>query len=278
MIRASNNINTQELFRKLKFLKVVPLLILLLRQSNAFSQSTTVHDYNQLGWYQLNVNVDFPKHWGWHGDYNQRYERIGKDLFQRLFRTGIVYKHNEAVQFHVGYVWVENQSYGDFPMDTEGFRFNEHRTYQSVYFQHKQGPIEIRHRVIAEQRWLERKPTNGQEKADQYNFANRARYQLRLQHSFRKSLEVRKFPFIAIYDELLVSFGKSIKDKNFDQNRIGFLAGYKFNKSSQLEIGYIFIKQQLQRKYQNKDIMLHNNVFQVNLISTISTGQKKAGI
>lgn len=277
IIRASKYSNTQELFRKLKILKVAPLLIFLLRQGNAFSQSATVHDYNQLGWYQLNVNIDFHKHWGWHGDYNQRYEKIGKDLFQRLFRTGVVYKPNEALQFHAGYVWVENQSYGDFPMDTQGFRFNEHRIYQSAYFQHKTGHLELRHRVVAEQRWLERKLTNGQDKAEQYSFANRARYQLRLQYSFRKSLSVRKYPFIAAYDEVLVSFGKSIKNKNFDQNRIGFLAGYKFNKSSQLEIGYIYIKQQLQRKYQDKDIMLHNNVFQLNLISTISVGQKKSG-
>jgi len=277
MIRASKNTNTQELFRKLKLLKVAPVLIFLLRQSNAFSQGTTVHDHNQLGWYQLNVNIDFHKNWGWHGDYNQRYTHIGKDLFQRLFRTAIVYKANESMQFYAGYVWVENQSYGAFPMDTQGFRFNEHRIYQSVYFQHKQGPLEFRHRVIAEQRWLERKPTSSQEKAAQYSFANRARYQLRLQYSFRKSPAVRKYPFIAAYDELLLSFGKSIKDKNFDQNRIGFLAGYKFNKNSQIEMGYIYINQQLQRKYLDKDIMLHNNVFQLNLISTISAGQKKSG-
>lgn len=277
LIRALQYSYTRNFFRKLKFLRVVPLLIFLLGQNKSFSQSTTVHDYNQLGWYQLRVNIDFHKHWGWHGDYNQRYEGVGKELFQRLLRTGVVYKHNESFHIHVGYVWVENQSYGDFPIDTQGFRFNEHRIYQSAYFKHKAGPLEIRHRIVAEQRWLERKLTNGQDKADQYSFANRARYQLRLQYSFRKSMSVGKYPFIAAYDEVLVSFGKSVKDNNFDQNRIGFLAGYRFNRSTQLEIGYIYINQQLQRKYMGKDIMLHNNVLQLNLISTISVSQKKSG-
>lgn len=47
-----------------------------------------------------------------------------------------------------------------------------------------------------------------------------------------------KTPYIALYDEVFVGFGKNVNENIFDQNRLGILLGYKLNNSFRIEAGY----------------------------------------
>ena len=52
----------------------------------------------------------------------------------------------------------------------------------------------------------------------------------------------------------------------FDQNRIMFLLGYKFNKKFKLEAGYLNVIQQLGREVNGSNVFQHNNGLLVNTV------------
>lgn len=243
----------------------------------SIAQSKGLRDHNQIGWYQINTATNLGAKWGIHVDYNQRYEPLSNDLFQRLIRVGVNYKPTSSWHFRTGYVWVENIPYGDYPANSEGYKTNEHRTFQMAAVKHLITKLEIRHRLVAEQRWLERNPVAGSGNSNGYQYANRARYQLKTQLPFKWKANQRSFPYVQAYDEVMISFGKNITSNHYDQNRVGVLAGYYFSRQLQLETGIIYIHQQLQRKVNNQTVYLHNTGLQINLYAQLDAGKKVKG-
>ena len=239
----------------------------ILSPSVSSAQTSGLRDHNSIGWYQLNTTTNLGNRWGLHLDYNQRYAPFSGSLFQRLIRTGVNFKPNNKWHFRAGYAWVENRPYGDFPFNTEGLFTNEHRTYQMAAYRHQWSRIDIRHRVMTEQRWLER--TNS------YQYANRVRYQVKAQLPITWKSRQNSYPYLQVYDEIMVAFGKNVPTNRYDQNRLGILAGFHFSKNCQLEAGVIHIHQQLQRKQNNQSIFLHNTGLQANLYVQVN-GYKKA--
>ncbi len=237
------------------------------------AQSGKLHDYNSIGWYQLNLTTNLGPKWGLHVDYNQRYEPLQKELFQRLIRAGVNFKPSSAWHFRTGYAWVENIPYGNFPSNSEGLKSNEHRLYQMIAYKHLAGNIEFRHRVMTEQRWLERTPTAGS-KNSSYLYANRVRYQLKTQIPIKRKADQQRYPFVQLQNELMVAYGKNVPDNHFDQNRVSLLAGYHFSKQLQLEAGIIHIRQLLQRKINDQSVLLHNTGLQINLYAQLNPTKK----
>lgn len=240
------------------------------------AQSGSLHDHNTIGWYQVNATTNLGTKWGFHTDYNQRYEPLQVNLFQRLIRTGINFKPSKTWHLRAGYVWVENIPYGDFPSNPEGKKNNEHRLYQMVAYKHGSQAVEVRHRVITEQRWLERNPIAGT-KNSSYVYANRIRYQLKAQLPVKWKSNQTSYPYFQLYNEIMFAYGKNIPSNRYDQNRIGVLGGYYFSKYLQLEAGLIHINQQLQRKLNNQTIYLHNTGLQLNLYAQLDASKKVKG-
>jgi hypothetical protein len=46
-------------------------------------------------------------------------------------------------------------------------------------------------------------------------------------------------PYLALYDEILIGFGKNISVNVFDQNRLGCLLGYRISPRVNIEAGYL---------------------------------------
>ncbi|HQS50981.1 MAG TPA: DUF2490 domain-containing protein, partial [Daejeonella sp.] len=73
-------------------------------------------------------------------------------------------------------------------------------------------------------------------------------------------------PYLAVYDEILIGFGKNVNENIFDQNRLAILLGYRFSPKARIEVGYLNQIAQLSREVNGR------NVFQDNkgvLLSTI---------
>lgn len=68
-----------------------------------------------------------------------------------------------------------------------------------------------------------------------------------------------KTPYIAFYDEIFVGFGKNVNANIFDQNRIGILLGYRFNKNIRVEAGYLNQTLQLGRQINGQNVFQSNN-------------------
>jgi len=72
---------------------------------------------------------------------------------------------------------------------------------------------------------------------------------------------VEKTPYVAVYDEVMIGFGKNVGENIFDQNRIGVLLGYKFNDLLRVEGGYLNQIVQLGREVEGKNVFQYNNGF-----------------
>jgi hypothetical protein len=64
---------------------------------------------------------------------------------------------------------------------------------------------------------------------------------------------------VAAYDEIFIGFGKNVNANIFDQNRIGVLFGYRFNKNIRIEAGYISQILQFGRLINGQNLFQNNS-------------------
>ena len=80
-----------------------------------------------------------------------------------------------------------------------------------------------------------------------------------------KGREIKdKTPYAALYNEIMIGFGKNVNANIFDQNRIGLLLGYRFSKTLRIEAGYLNQTLQFGRLINGRNIFQSNSGFIVN--------------
>ena len=156
-----------------------------------------------------------------------------------------------VLQCAVGY-------YGDIPLQAAGKKFPEHRLYQMVTISDNATRVEMSHRFLLEQRWVGRFINVVQAKPNDFIFLNRLRYMYRMQMALAKKKIEDKTPYVAVYDEILIGFGKNVNENIFDQNRLAVLLGYRFNKKFRIEGGFIQQIVQLGREVNNSNVFQYN--------------------
>jgi hypothetical protein len=220
--------------------------------------------YNQIGWYAFFGTIKLSGKWSLHTEYQFRRNNLVTDWQQGLLRVGINYQVNPRVLLRAGYAWAETYAYGDIPINALGRSFTEHRLFQMVQLSHKEGWLELQHRFMLEQRFVGRYSSAAVEKEDEFPFMHRARYMIRLQAPL-KGREIKdKTPYAALYNEIMIGFGKNVAANIFDQNRIGLLLGYRFSKTLRIEAGYLNQTLQFGRLINGRNIFQSNSGFIVN--------------
>ncbi|MBZ5856304.1 DUF2490 domain-containing protein [Flavihumibacter profundi] len=243
--------------------------------NKAYSQIPRVTESNTIAWFQLNTELQFNKKWGLHIDLNSRRVDFVQDNMQTLFRTGLNFRPSEKILLRAGIANAHNTPYGTYPINKYGKPFDEIRLFQMVGLADKIGPVELNHRFMLEQRWLEKYSKPELDKPDGYTYLNRLRYLLRLQMPFKKNAKQQKYPYLTMYDEVMICFGNEVNANIFDQNRFAILAGFRFNSVARIEAGYLNQILQLPRRVDNNNVIQYNNGLQVNLLLTISTKNSK---
>jgi hypothetical protein len=228
------------------------------------AQNTRVTDKNAIGWFNNFSTIKFSKKWSAHVEYQWRRENFIKDWQQSLFRTGINYHAGNKLTLRLGYAWVETFAYGDIPLQAAGKRFPEHRLYQMAGITDNISKLEISHRFMLEQRWIGRYTDASLSKPDDFLFLNRFRYMYRMQTAIGKKRIADKTPYLAMYDEIFLGFGKNVNENIFDQNRLAVLLGYRFNKKIRIEGGFFQQILQLGREVNNQNIFQYNNGIIIN--------------
>jgi hypothetical protein len=137
---------------------------------------------------------------------------------------------NNADRITVGYGFIETYPYGDFAVPNA---FPEHRIWQQYLTTQTLGKAKLAHRYRLEQRMIGSAATG---KFENGRYENRFRYMAK----FTRPISGGEHPFfIALYDEILVNFGKDVAYNIFDQNRLYGAVGYTISKNLKLEIGYL---------------------------------------
>lgn len=228
---------------------------------NALSAQNRISDHNNIGWYVYNGTFKLDSKFSIHTEYQWRRNDYITIWQQSLLRMGINYQANPNLQLRLGYAWAETFPYGEIPINGMGKDFTEHRIYEMATVTEKIAKIDFSHRFMLEQRWVGRYSNANLNSEDQYPFMNRARYMIRLQMPLKGNSIADKTPYAAVYDEVMIGFGKNVGENIFDQNRIGVLLGYKFNNLLRIEGGYLNQMVQLGREVEGKNVFQYNNGF-----------------
>lgn len=247
--------------------KIFQTALLILPVFTASAQNTRLDDRNRVGWWVGFGNVKLNEKWSIHAEYQWRRENFVTEWQQSLLRTGMNYQLAPKIQLRTGYAWIETFPYGDYPINGLGRDFTEHRIFQMITLTDKPGRLEFTHRFMLEQRWIGRYTKPEITREDKYFFVNRMRYMFRMQCPLQgNTIEDREF-YLAAYDEIFIGFGENV----FDQNRIGLLAGYRFNKKTRIEGGYFNQILQLPREIilpgnsNSQNVFQHNTGFIINV-------------
>ena len=237
----------------------------LLTSTNAtFGQNNRLNTNNNIGWYSYVGTFKVAEKFGIHTEYVWRRDNTIADWQQSLLRVGVNYNLNPRVLFRLGYAWVENFPYGEYPINGLGRNFTEHRIFEMVQLSHKEGIIDFSHRFMVEQRFVGRYSSSNQTTEDEFPLLNRLRYLVRLQIPLNAKEMKDETVYVALYDEIFVGFGKNVNANVFDQNRIGVLLGYRFNNNVRIEGGYLNQTLQLGRQINGQNVFQNNNGLIIN--------------
>lgn len=231
---------------------------------NVSGQNNRINTHEAIGWYNYFGTFKVSKKFGIHTEYQWRRDNVITHWQQSLLRVGVNHQLNPRVLFRVGYAWIETFPYGKIPINGLGRDFTEHRIFEMVQLSHKEGIVDFSHRFMLEQRFVGRYSSANVEKEDEFSLLNRFRYMVRLQIPLKGKEIEDKTPYLALYDEIFVGFGENVNANIFDQNRIGILLGYRFNKNVRIEVGYLNQIIQFGRQINGQNVFQNNNGLIVN--------------
>lgn len=245
------------------------LIVLFFFTQITLAQNTRLKHNNTIGWYNYFGTFKLSNKFGLHTEYQWRRDNGFTDWQQSLLRVGVNYNLKPSVLFRAGYAWIETFPYGEYPINGFGKDFTEHRIFEMVQLSHKEGILDFSHRFMLEQRFVGRYSTANLASEDEFPLLHRFRYMFRLQLPLKGKEIKDKTPYVAMYDEILIGFGENVNANIFDQNRLGILLGYRFNKTVRIEGGYLNQTLQFGRQINGQDVFQINNGLIVNANFTI---------
>lgn len=246
-------------------------LISLVSGSNA--QNNRIRTDETIGWLNGFATINLNPKIGLHTEYQFRRHEFIRNWQQSLLRVGVNFKPGERVLFRLGYAWVETFPYGEIPINSMGKDFTEHRVFEAVQLNQKEGRFDLSHRFMLEQRFIGKYSSKQLDKEDEFPFYNRIRYMFRLQLPLKGAVVADKTPYLAMYDEVFIGFGKNVAENVFDQNRIGVLFGYNFNQTARVEAGYLNQIIQFGREINGQNAFQYNQGFIVNAYFNFNRNQ-----
>lgn len=235
-----------------------------------------IKDKHTIGWAGIFTTLKFNEKWSWHTEFQCRRVNFISDPQQNLFRTGINYQPNKKLMFRLGYTNAETYPYGDYPLNAMKKKYSDNRIFEMVSFFDKLKRVDITHRFMLEQRFVGKYSSADLTEEDIHNYVNRIRYMFRVQVPLQKKVSSSNAPYLVMYDDIFIGFGKNVGENIFDQNRFGLLFGFKFNEALKLETGYLSQILELGREVDNKNVFQYNQGVVLNaLVSLDMSGNKK---
>jgi hypothetical protein len=239
------------------------LLLALGGVASAIGQNTNIVDNNANAWF--NYFGDHPlgkSRFDLHLEGQWRRFDLGAKWQQLLLRPAVNYRLTPKIVLTGGYCFVETYRYGSYPVLAA---FPEHRFFEQATMTQKFLGLNWLNRLRLEQRnigQMARDPSGGF-RVDSWRYENRFRYMLRTDIPLGKSKH-----YLALYDEIMVNWGKNVAFNTFDQNRAYIAVGRRLPKQSRVEFG--FMEQTLQQR--NGRIFEHNHTLQVAIYSRLPFG------
>ncbi len=217
-----------------------------------------ISDPNRIGWAAGFSSVTLSPRTSFWLEYQMRRDELVANWQQNLARTGLQYHFPNGISIMAGYAYTITYPYGAYPAGPHPVP--EQRIFQQLMWNDKIGRINLNHRIRMEQRFNGKMDQQAsQPELTDWIYTNRARYQIRTSVPLNKYLQGDNTWYAAAFNELFIGFGKNVNQNIFDQNRIGLLLGYQFNRAWRLEGGYLNQTVQQGALVNNNEIFQYNN-------------------
>jgi hypothetical protein len=177
---------------------------------------------------------------------------------QVIERPSLNYKIADFVTGSIGYSFILNDPYGEFPSPLPT---KEHNIWEQFELKHKIKNLTFKHRYRLEHRFVNRVVTesNQQYHLDGFQFKQRFRYRVTANLVLKKFEKVNSKLFIKAFDEIFLGLSATnLAAQLFNQNWLYIGCGYAFNANGRVELGYMH--QVLQR---NSTLYEGNNILQL---------------
>ena len=242
--------------------------------TTAAASAQRLQDHNIIGWKASFNTIYLSKHTSLWLEYQWRREDYVRNWQQSLARGGVQYHFNNGVSAMAGYGYIITFPYGDYAAGPH--KIPEHRIFEQMSWNESIGRVSINHRLRLEQRLVgkvDQKATD--ENVKDWTYLNRVRYQLRATVPINHPKLQDKTWYIAAFDELFIGFGSNVNQNIFDQNRIGLLGGYQFNKMFRADAGFINQTVQQASLVTGKEVIQYNSGYMISLYFTKPYAGKK---
>lgn len=215
--------------------------------SNLWGQQPIRNSQNQAIWASINTQFHLSKQFYIGNEFNLRRVHWGGAPEQVIERPSVNYIAHKFVVLSLGYSFIVNDPYGEFPAPKTTL---EHNIWEQIAFKHPLKKWTFTHRYRFEHRWVEQLTASSKQATptDNFAFRQRLRYRFILKYTL-KSFGKNQQLYIAFFDELFINlppFGSTIL--LFNQNWLYGGIGYNFSKTTQIELGYM--NQWMQRNEQ----------------------------
>ena len=221
------------------------------------------------GWYMYFGDHPIKKsRWGVHLEGQWRRHDVVNKWQQSFYRPAVNYDLTPNVSLTAGVAFADTFRYGKYPAAE---RFPEFRIFQQAQLRHSSGRVQFAHRYRLEQRYIGEVSRNeaGDKELTRMRYENRFRYMFRFTVPLKGQATEKGGLYAAIYNEMMVNFGRNVAANVFDQNRLYGALGYAVGKYNRLETGYML--QTIQQR--NGRIFEQNHTLQVAWYSTLPFGR-----
>ncbi|MGH1436861.1 MAG: DUF2490 domain-containing protein [Lewinella sp.] len=174
-------------------------------------------------WWTYSGNHRISEKFSLHTLYSFRRNDFVKNWQQSLLRLGVNYHYSGKLTGTLGYDDVINYPYGEQPI---AHRTKERRLYEQVSLKDKVGVVGITQTYRLEQRFVSRQNTR-----------NRVRCRLALEVPLQQADKNKLF--LSLFNEIFINVGQAADNHYFDQNWIYGGLGYRLNKNSAVNVGYM---------------------------------------
>ena len=219
-------------------------------------QPTTTHTHSV--WASLTNKLFITNHFYLANEFHWRRSNWILAPQQMIERPSLNYKIANFVIGSVGYSFILNDPYGEFPSPLPT---KEHNIWEQFELKHKINALRFNHRYRLEHRFVNRviQDSKEQHHIDGFKFVQRFRYRLTASYTVKVFESTKSKLFVKAFDEIFLGLNSNnLSAKLFNQNWLYVGVGYAFNTNGKVELGYMH--QVLQR---NADLYEGNHIIQL---------------
>jgi hypothetical protein len=209
----------------------------LLFTSLSKGQENVLYDQTNT-WFTLLNRLNVNEKWSVSNEIHERLGAFLKEQETFIFRPSVDYHFNKNVEVSFGYSYINNQPNDPYPTPKSGV--HENNIWTQALLKNDVGKVHLQHRFRQENRWYESSKQNedGTITNSGTQYANRFRYRLTLNTDIIK-FEGNHALFFAAFDEIWLPQTDKLLPKNLSRNWLYTGLGYRFNKKTNLQIGYM---------------------------------------